>query len=652
MSKKKQKKAAALQVQTGSSVKEKKAPAKSSGSMTNWLMLLVAILPFVLSGEILDPVHMPRYIFLAVFLLVFIAVFFLFKQNYIPVRSLPLLTKITLGLGVAFGVWSIFCMFNSLNYREGYLDTFRHGLNLVLLSVVMATTMQEEGQWMKLAKTIVITSMLQSLIGIFQYYDLGFTNIPGANEKPFGLMANRNFFGSALVFVMPFVLYVLSKANKTWKYTAGLSLLLLVAGIFLSQTRSAWLSTIVLLLASVILVSIFVPEQRKKWLIGSGVGLVIIAAVVGLLFAADSGGQLKSAITERVEGITGSSNEDDYVAANVSQRLKFWEKTISIIKDNPLMGVGPGNWKLVVQKYVTSDMLLARGTFAPDRPHNVYLQGASETGIPGALLYFGMWGLIAVCGFRVLRNRSFINDRMIVVLMLSGLAAVGTDSFFSFPVDRIEHSLYMVLMGGIILGCYGRIQLQEKPRTSRAPYGVFALAAALILFNIFIGIKNYNFEIHWKMANAYNAENRFYDVLAEADKGKNGIAVMDDSGVPLELFTARAYKETKNFPAALKEIKKGSDYNPNSHRMYSEWGTIYTDLKKYDTAILFYRKAQQLAPKNDIIIKNLAANYFTLRNDSAVVAELSKILPLDNEPQLKAMFNQAKENLSRKDSLK
>ena len=162
MSKKKQRKIAARQVQA-TSVKKEKISSATSGSMTNWLVVLVAILPFIITSEPLDPVLMPRYLFLGLFLLLFVLVFFFYRSRFVPINTLSKPVKIALGLSLAYGIWSILSMFSSIEYREGYFDTFRHGLNLVLLYVVMNVVLQEEGQWMKIAKTIVIVSLILEL---------------------------------------------------------------------------------------------------------------------------------------------------------------------------------------------------------------------------------------------------------------------------------------------------------------------------------------------------------------------------------------------------------------------------------------------------------------------------------------------------------
>src|SRR5262249_32798122 len=82
-------------------------------------------------------------------------------------------------------------------------------------------------------------------------------------------------------------------------------------------------------------------------------------------------------------------------------RLQIWSRGVGYVVDNPILGVGPGNFAT------------AEGTLSPlaerqmwgigvrwNAPHNSYLQIAAELGIPGFLLYVA----VIVSAFRALRR--------------------------------------------------------------------------------------------------------------------------------------------------------------------------------------------------------------------------------------------------------
>ena len=188
--------------------KEKTAPGSQGGwmSMTNWLVVLAALLPLAYSSQTLDPTISTRYIFLAAFCGLFVLFFYIWRKKATTITSSKI--KIVFALGIAFGVWSTISMANAVNIAEAFYPVSRYFLQLLLLFIIMNTVMNEEPQVLKICKAIMLLSIVQSMIGILQYYGMGFEKIPG-NFTPYGLMANRNLFGSAQVLVIPFVVFTL-----------------------------------------------------------------------------------------------------------------------------------------------------------------------------------------------------------------------------------------------------------------------------------------------------------------------------------------------------------------------------------------------------------------------------------------------------------
>jgi O-antigen ligase len=627
--------------------KEKIAAGSPGGwmSMTNWLVVLVMFLPLLFSTQTLDPTISTRYIFLAAFTGLFVLFFYIWRKRTTAITSLKI--KIVFALGIAFGAWSIMSMVNAVNIAEAFYPVSRYFLQLILLFIIMNTVMNEEGQVLKICKVIMLLSIVQSIIGIMQYYEMGFENIPG-NYTPYGLMANRNLFGSAQVLVIPFSLYTLYKASKGWKIASIVALVSIIISLLLSQTRSAWLGGLFILFGSLLLVLFFSKDNRKKWLLGSAIALVAIAAVVAMLISSDQEGTLSASIKERALSISSAAVKDSSAssaAGNINERFKFWKSTIALIKDHPVMGVGPGNWKLSIPAYGTPDMSWADGYYIPDEPHNVYLFVAAETGLPGTLLYFAGWLFMAMIALVVIRKTPSQDKKVLVILMLTGLGAFAIDSMFSFPTQRIEHSLYMLLMGGIILGSYATLPLNVKGKIWTIKKPVWITAIFIIVFNLFIGSKKYNIEEHANRTKGYEKAKMYPEMLDEAKKGISSLVALDPNGTPLEMYSGIAYKNLKNYDAALKEMKKASRLAPNNAKVYNNLGTIYTELEDYNNAIKAYLHALKLASKFEATYKNLAVNYFQVGNYTGCIEAISHI-KTDNDGYFNSLLNDAKAKLA------
>ncbi|MBC7873184.1 MAG: O-antigen ligase family protein [Ferruginibacter sp.] len=625
--------------------------------MLNLLMIMVAVLPFMFSWEIADPTLTVRYGILSGFVLVFVLYFFGFSRKLVT-PGWPIALKIVFVLGAVYGLWNIVLLFFAVNEAQVYFIGGRHFLNMLFLFIVTQIADREEAWLVQLCKLLVVAAILHSIIGVCQFYDLAFNDLPG-NFKPYGLMNNRNLFGSGQVMMLPFAIFVLYKGSKPWKYIAGIALTGIIISAILSQTRSSWLAGLFSLIVGLILVFIFSKSNRRKWIIGTAAGLSATVVLAFLLIASDSEGELSQSLKERTGNIfsttTDTTSEGLIAAGNVNERLKIWSKTAEVIKDNPLTGVGPGNWKITVAKYGSDGLAWAEGKYVPDSPHNDYLLVIAETGIPGALLYFAMWVMIALIAFKTIRSAQNEDRRIITILMLGGLTGFAVDSLFSFPSDRIEHTMYVYLMAGIILGSFLKNSAGVNERSPDTGYRLkiwqVSLLAIIGAFNLFMALQKYNFEKHMVLSKMAEANKSYQLAIDEGNKAKSSFVTIAPNGFPVETYISLSYKALKNYPVAIKEMDAAIKHHPYNKALYVNKGTIYTDLAKYDTAIMFYKKALVLTPKFDIIYFNLAANYFQVKDYKACLDALNKV-NIDGYPQLKMIKQEAEARLAAEEQLK
>jgi tetratricopeptide (TPR) repeat protein len=88
-------------------------------------------------------------------------------------------------------------------------------------------------------------------------------------------------------------------------------------------------------------------------------------------------------------------------------------------------------------------------------------------------------------------------------------------------------------------------------------------------FQSFVGKKKFDFEKHLKFAIYYNEQKRFPETISEANSAKNVFFTIDITSNPVELNSGVAYKEMKNYDAALKELKTALSYRPYNNRTYN-----------------------------------------------------------------------------------
>jgi len=224
---------------------------------------------------------------------------------------------------------------------------------------------------------------------------------------------------------------------------------------------------------------------------------------------------------------------------------------------------------------------------------------------------------------------------------------VAVDSLFSFAVERIEHSVYMLLMGGIILGLYAQEAGTANLKMQPIKKIILVAAVLLILFNLLLGKKKFDFEKHLKLAIYNNEQKRFSETINEANSAKNSFFTVDITANPVELNSGVAYKEMKNYDAALKELNTALKYSPYNNRTYNNLGAVYFDLKQYQNAIDSYKKSLEYVPEFETVLKNLAMTYYFAGDYAACIETMGKF-KTEGDPMMTNVLNDAKKKLGEK----
>jgi len=79
-------------------------------------------------------------------------------------------------------------------------------------------------------------------------------------------------------------------------------------------------------------------------------------------------------------------------------RLAFWESTIAMVMDHPILGIGWGMYFMVYPEY---DFYLQGAPVQIVHAHNMYLNYAAEIGIPGALAFLWFFFGSLLLAFRL-----------------------------------------------------------------------------------------------------------------------------------------------------------------------------------------------------------------------------------------------------------
>jgi O-antigen ligase len=141
----------------------------------------------------------------------------------------------------------------------------------------------------------------------------------------------------------------------------------------------------------------------------------------------------------------------DFRNAYQGSRIFIWENSLQIIKEHPILGVGPNGFAPEYDKQVP-DWVEPGYRFG--HAHNDLINMTATRGIPGGLLYVLMWGILLWRGGgALLRNRTLQSEESalrfgamagLFALLLCGL----TESTF---VDEEVRGVIMLLWGLLLM---------------------------------------------------------------------------------------------------------------------------------------------------------------------------------------------------------
>jgi len=338
---------------------------------------------------------------------------------------------------LAFVLWSVLSVSTSL-YGVIALET----VIILLLGVVIfgAFLLIEPApaSYHALSGVLVVAVVvvgIQALLGGF--VQSGRVGTGGARDP--------NDFAALIAVTLPFAMAAALRSKRkvsTAIWLVGVCFL----GVLLLQTGSR--GGLIAACVSTVLYAARLPGRHRVLLFG----LLIVLGTVGIRFVDDS-------ITARLMSITNLAG--DYNSQSETGRIAIWKRGWDYALDNPMLGVGPGNFAQAEGARLARERLSGRWLTA----HNTYVQVLVETGFPGALAYLGFVSGLFTMALRAWRPRvGKLASRAYHPELFASLSAFLISAIFLS--HAYNHALFG-LAGLIALGCRtrnGRSRGTSEPR--------------------------------------------------------------------------------------------------------------------------------------------------------------------------------------------
>jgi len=277
----------------------------------------------------------------------------------------------------------------------------------------------------------LISLFIESVLINFRVFDSVIVNgnllVRSNAFAGFGANVNISSFSILIKTVVPIFLifnhknYFIKALSLFFIFSSFLSILLLMS-------RAAVLALVLVFIS--IMIQVIISKRKVYYL---KYGLIIITLIMSIFsYNVINEKNTYNTLTERFSNVTNPIADE-----SVNERLNFYTTAIKSIGDNPLLGVGVGNWKI---KSIDLSRDIIVSYRVPFFAHNDFLQFLAEIGILGGLCFmFYIFYPIIISLLRSLKSRSFDINFLIFLIFIIYIV----DSMLNFPIERPINYIYL-----------------------------------------------------------------------------------------------------------------------------------------------------------------------------------------------------------------
>ncbi|MCM8830150.1 MAG: O-antigen ligase family protein, partial [Candidatus Omnitrophica bacterium] len=292
-----------------------------------------------------------------------------------------------------------------------------------------------------------------SIYGILQVIGIDFLNWE-VKSSALSTLGRRNFAGEYLVMVIPYIYYLAIREKKWFIYMVCI---FSIVHLIFTFTRASYLAFFVSVIIFLILAGVKSPLRSK-----------VVLIVIILLFTR-----------------AGFSAVKRFERGTIASRILIWKVTLKMIKENPLMGVGAGNFIINYPYYGIGEEALRGVSLVVDRVHNDYLEVAAEAGIPGLILFlYLLYYFFRVCF--ILYREADREKRLLVASIICSVIGICVNALASFPFKNPSTLLLFWINISFAGGLYKRLKGERHVKINysflKIYLGLFALTGFVLSY--------------------------------------------------------------------------------------------------------------------------------------------------------------------------
>lgn len=369
----------------------------------------------------------------------------------VPEAALPIAGLVAVGLAQSIAFTDHNGRWLSLSRNVGFTRAAVIVLIFLLIGFLIAANFfADRTRLSRLGHFLVIYGLAMALFALIQHFTWNgrfYWVRPTEAPSPFGPFANHNHFAGymELLLPLPIALIITRAVRLELRVLYGFAAAVMGIAAVLSLSRGGIIS-IAAGMGFLIVMSLRLPRQRltkSRMLrvphLASRLAMVISIVVVisaGIFWiGADP---VINRITQGQPPTDGNQEETFF-----RSRGWVWRDTFTMIRANPLLGVGLGAYETAFSIYTKGD-----GSLRVAQAHNDYLQVVADSGVVGGAL--ALWFLVSL--FRTVARGTRSSDPLYAALALgsgAGIFGILIHSLFDFNLQLPSNALLFLLLAAV-----------------------------------------------------------------------------------------------------------------------------------------------------------------------------------------------------------
>jgi len=192
---------------------------------------------------------------------------------------------------------------------------------------------------------------------------------------------------------------------------------LIAAALILSYTRAAWISV----LCSFALMLTILLKLRPALILSACLIIVVVLTVQSdniIETMQRTREESSTSLSQHIKSVSNITTDESNL-----ERINRWNSAISMFKERPLFGWGPGTYMLEYAPFQMSSDMTGISTNSGDKgnAHSEYLGPLAESGIAGMLSFIILGVTSMATGLRVYKKLKKKNKRLLILGMILGL---------------------------------------------------------------------------------------------------------------------------------------------------------------------------------------------------------------------------------------